>query len=201
MHFRRIRWRVRRVWLRRLIFILSCFANSERILILFCFAADFNVYIWKLPPIGSSTGPESPHFVLKSHRSVVNSVRYNKATGLLASCGFEKMVKIWSVVPLPNSTGGLDSSAALRIHKPRVACLHPLALAAVFARLSSRDEIDSTEEDGDMLAFMDMLLMQRPGSSDDDDDDGIRHIVVRIVVRGDRLLDRLNSSDEDEPME
>lgn len=34
------------------------------------------------------------HFVLKGHRSIVNNVRYCPTTGLLASSGVEKIIKV-----------------------------------------------------------------------------------------------------------
>lgn len=45
--------------------------------------------------------------VLKGHRSIVNQVRYNKENNLIASSGVEKMVKLWSTLPIGKWKGGL----------------------------------------------------------------------------------------------
>ncbi|KZS20357.1 Serine/threonine-protein phosphatase [Daphnia magna] len=119
---------------------------------------DHNIYIWRIP----ATGEDDPdhivhnaHMVLKGHRSIVNHVRYNSVTCSLASCGVEKMIKIWSPFSFPGSSGGLDRLAADEI-KPR-------------KRLSrlSRDcnmiiapspNFRTTDEDKKMLAFFDLLV-------------------------------------------
>ena len=130
------------------------------------YSVDHNVYVWKLPPPGSSTGPESPHFVLKGHRSVVNCVRYNNDAGFLATCGVEKMVKIWSAVPLPNSTGGLDAAAA-SLYKSEIRSPDLLAMMRVFIR----DPGSSTEEDRDMLDYVEIMLRMTGTVSDDEESD------------------------------
>lgn len=37
---------------------------------------------------------------MKGHRSIVNQVRYNKHNNLIASSGVEKMIKLWSAIPI-----------------------------------------------------------------------------------------------------
>ena len=74
---------------------------------------DHNIYVWKVPTSSADdTSVNDAHMVLRGHRSVVNHVRYNPATCSLASCGVEKMVKIWSPIAFPMSTGGLDRASA-----------------------------------------------------------------------------------------
>lgn len=59
---------------------------------------------------------ESAHMVLRGHRSIVNQVRFNQSSCVLASSGVEKMIKIWSPFPLGNSSlGGLKVNDATKI--------------------------------------------------------------------------------------
>lgn len=45
--------------------------------------------------------------VLYGHRSIVNQVRYNQQKCILASCGVEKVIKIWRPFELEDWTGSL----------------------------------------------------------------------------------------------
>lgn len=66
---------------------------------------DFNLYMWKIPPMDGKAWVESAHMVLRGHRSIVNQVRYNQVSCIFASSGVEKIIKIWS--PFPLGTGCL----------------------------------------------------------------------------------------------
>ncbi|KYM76206.1 DDB1- and CUL4-associated factor 5 [Atta colombica] len=48
---------------------------------------DFNLYMWKIPPPDGKSWVESAHMVLRGHRSIVNQVRYNQTSCILASSG------------------------------------------------------------------------------------------------------------------
>ena len=80
------------------------------------------------------------------------------------------MVKIWSAVPLPDSTGGLDELAA-SLHQPRVRFQN----AGIMSRFLNSDphSENSTEEDLDMLVFMDLMIaMCNDSDSDNEESDG-----------------------------
>lgn len=61
---------------------------------------DFNIYVWKIPEISSSTLMQEPitvdraFLVLSGHRSIVNQVRFNPATCMIISAGVEKIIKV-----------------------------------------------------------------------------------------------------------
>lgn len=63
--------------------------------------------MWKIPSEGVKW-VDSAHMVLRGHRSIVNQVRYNQASCVLASSGVEKIIKIWSPFSLGSGClGGL----------------------------------------------------------------------------------------------
>lgn len=68
---------------------------------------DFNLYMWKIPEEDVDWG--TSHLVLNGHRSIVNQVRYNRQCNLIASSGVEKMVKLWSTLPIGTWSGSLQS--------------------------------------------------------------------------------------------
>ena len=90
------------------------------------------------------------------------------------------MVKIWSAVPLPNSTGGLDALAA-SLSKPPVRIPDLSALGRV-----GREQT-STEEDLDLLDFMEIMLGHVGKLFDEESD-------------GDSSLNHSLSEDEDEDL-
>lgn len=51
--------------------------------------------MWKIPA-DDIQWVDSAHMKLCGHRSIVNQVRYNKSSCILASSGVEKMIKLWS---------------------------------------------------------------------------------------------------------
>jgi WD repeat-containing protein 22 len=64
--------------------------------------------MWKIPIDDNIKWIESAHMILRGHRSIVNQVRYNQASYVLASSGVEKIIKLWSPFPLSHkSLGGL----------------------------------------------------------------------------------------------
>ena len=136
----------------------------------------------------------------KSLRLEAAAARIN-AAGLLATCGFEKMVKIWSAVPLPNSTGGLDAAAA-SLYKPEVRRPDPSALGRVY----SRGPQYSTEEDRDVLDLIEIMVKDLVGRSKEPDDSSLNHsstdeedyliddMMVRIVGENDEDSDEQSIS-------
>ena len=176
--------------LRRWVFNFVFRFSLKDFKVFYSFVADHNVYVWKLPPIGSSTGPEAPHLVLKGHRSLVCSVQYNNATGLLASCGMEKLVKIWSAVPLPNSTGGLDELAASS-HQPRLCARNLDASRSRLIDTNMELILNSTEEDLTMLEFADVMLEMRADSSDEEE-----HFCSTSASLVRRFMDAFNGNEE-----
>ncbi|KHJ95766.1 WD domain, G-beta repeat protein [Oesophagostomum dentatum] len=81
-------------------------------------------------------------FVLKGHRSIVNHVRYSPSNRIITSCGVEKIVKVWSALPIPYS-----------YDKPRI------RVKKAFLPELSFDEglVDDTAEDLNMLNYFDQL--------------------------------------------
>ncbi|KAH8030248.1 hypothetical protein HPB51_006680 [Rhipicephalus microplus] len=74
---------------------------------------DFQLYAWKLPDDieesadlcdAKSRWVGQAHLVLQGHRSIVNQVRFNKTAMVVASSGVEKMIKLWSSLPLPGGS-------------------------------------------------------------------------------------------------
>ena len=77
---------------------------------------DFNLYMWKIPTDDSVKWVDSAHMILRGHRSIVNQVRYNPASCLIASSGVEKIIKLWSPFPLSeNCSGGLRVKTLISI--------------------------------------------------------------------------------------
>ena len=73
-----------------------CFAGVDDELIV-CASDDNNIYIWPIPEGESDFQTiDQPLRVLCGHRDIIRSVRYNNRMGLLASCGEEGIVKLWS---------------------------------------------------------------------------------------------------------
>lgn len=84
---------------------------NQYVLYIFKGSDDFNLYMWKIPSDKSVNWVDSAHMVLRGHRSIVNQVRYNPASCLLASSGVEKVIKLWSPFPISeNYQGGLKVS-------------------------------------------------------------------------------------------
>ncbi|KAB0801590.1 hypothetical protein PPYR_03776 [Photinus pyralis] len=134
-----------------------CFAgdNDEYIL---SGSDDFNLYMWHVPKDSSEWG--MPHVVLRGHRSIVNQVRYNKHSNLIASSGVEKMVKLWSTLPIGNWEGSLVKE---HTETPRNVYSHEdyVYLVGHTEQRISHDYSDqSVQEDSRMMAFFDSLIQR-----------------------------------------
>ncbi|CAL1684031.1 unnamed protein product [Lasius platythorax] len=139
-----------------------CFAgeNDEYVL---SGSDDFNLYMWKIPPMEGKPWVESAHMVLRGHRSIVNQVRYNQASCIFASSGVEKIIKIWSPFPLGTGClGGLKRDAGKR-EKQRRVFTHDEYIGLVLrsGQFMTHDySHQSTKEDPRMMAFFDSLVQR-----------------------------------------
>ncbi|XP_070157104.1 DDB1- and CUL4-associated factor 5 [Polyergus mexicanus] len=139
-----------------------CFAgeNDEYVL---SGSDDFNLYMWKIPPMDGKPWVESAHMVLRGHRSIVNQVRYNQASCIFASSGVEKIIKIWSPFPLGTGClGGLKRDAGKRERQRRV-FTHDEYIGLVLrsGQFMTHDySHQSTKEDPRMMAFFDSLVQR-----------------------------------------
>ncbi|XP_018304933.1 DDB1- and CUL4-associated factor 5, partial [Mycetomoellerius zeteki] len=138
-----------------------CFAgeNDEYVL---SGSDDFNLYMWKIPPDGKSW-VASAHMVLRGHRSIVNQVRYNQTSCILASSGVEKIIKIWSPFSFGSGClGGLKRDAGKR-EKQRRVFTHDEYIGLVLrsGQFMTHDySHQSTKEDPRMMAFFDSLVQR-----------------------------------------
>lgn len=74
-----------------------CFAGANDELVVGASSCDHGIYVWAAPMDGEGQRRvDQPLRVLRGHRNVVRSVRYNIKNGLLASCGDEGIVKLYS---------------------------------------------------------------------------------------------------------
>ncbi|XP_058809986.1 DDB1- and CUL4-associated factor 5 [Phymastichus coffea] len=139
-----------------------CFAgtNSEYIL---SGSDDFNLYMWKIPTDKSVNWVDSAHMVLRGHRSIVNQVRYNSASCILASSGVEKIIKLWSPFQISqNCQGGLKREDD-REEKQRRVYTHDEYIGLVLQsnQFMTHDySHQSTDEDQRMMAFFDSLVQR-----------------------------------------
>ncbi|EPB69171.1 WD domain, G-beta repeat protein [Ancylostoma ceylanicum] len=108
---------------------------------------DFNIYAWQVPHNDGAkeenTSILKASFILKGHRSIVNHVRYSPSNRIITSCGVEKIVKVWSSLPIPYS-----------YDKPRI------RVKKTYLSELSFDEglvADDTAEDLNMLNYFDQL--------------------------------------------
>ena len=78
-----------------------CFAGQNDELVFSASeAADHNLSIWSLPADqqGIYQVIDQPLAVLKGHKGEINSVCYNHRTGMLASAGAERIIKLWTPI-------------------------------------------------------------------------------------------------------
>ncbi|XP_057656981.1 DDB1- and CUL4-associated factor 5 [Diorhabda carinulata] len=133
-----------------------CFAGSNDEYIL-SGSDDFNLYMWKIPMDESEWG--SSHMVLRGHRSIVNQVRYNSHNNFIASSGVEKMIKLWSPVPVGNWRGSI-----LKEHTEPVRKIYThddyMSLVGNTDRINHDYSDQSTCEDSKMMAFFDSLIQR-----------------------------------------
>ncbi|ESN91551.1 hypothetical protein HELRODRAFT_131009, partial [Helobdella robusta] len=130
---------------------------------------DFKLYMWKIPTDEKSKGifekVTQTHCTLEGHRSIVNQVRYNPQSCLIISSGVEKIVKVWSPLPI----GDLKSDECkAEIPRAKFTTLQYIGLVmsdgnldgdisnALLVTHNYNDR--STEEDSRMLAFFDSLV-------------------------------------------
>ncbi|KAE9413986.1 hypothetical protein Angca_006174, partial [Angiostrongylus cantonensis] len=108
---------------------------------------DFNVYAWRVPGTDNNGEQSSvvskATFVLKGHRSIVNHVRYSRSNRIIASCGVEKIIKVWSSIPIPFS-----------YDKPRI---REKKTFPEFSIVDATIVPDDTAEDLNMLNYFDQL--------------------------------------------
>jgi len=121
---------------------------------------DFNVYVWRIPEDGSQWVNRA-QVTLKGHRSIVNQVRFCQKTGLAASAGVEKVIKIWSSLPLPGGKGGLneDEGVPSRVLYTRGDYIR-LTFESGDDDLREEHSSESTEENERMIAFFDSLVQK-----------------------------------------
>ncbi|XP_044263338.1 DDB1- and CUL4-associated factor 5 isoform X2 [Tribolium madens] len=120
---------------------------------------DFNLYMWRMPQNDTVEWGKS-HLVLRGHRSIVNQVRYNKENNLIASSGVEKMIKLWSSLPIGTWKGSLqkehtDVFRSVYTHEDYV-----YLVGRSGERISHDYSDQSTQEDSKMLAFFDSLIQR-----------------------------------------
>jgi len=134
---------------------------------------DFNLYMWKIP--GKDTHwVDRAHMTLRGHRSIVNQVRYNYQRCLIASSGVEKLVKLWSVLPLPNESDKERDAAS----DEREVFSHDEYIGLVLrtgATMTHDYTNQSTDENPRMMAFFDSLVQREIegwSSSEEDAVDG-----------------------------
>jgi len=126
---------------------------------------DFNLYMWAVPKEGDqSEWVGRAHQVLQGHRSIVNQVRYNHSRGVIASSGVEKVVKLWSVLPLPDSEDIARSRKEEKERRQdRRVYSHEEYIGLVLrsgSMISHDYSSESTEENPRMMAFFDSLVQR-----------------------------------------
>ena len=140
---------------------------------------DFNVYMWRLPEEGdfSSQWVARAQHVLQGHRSIVNQVRYNHSRSLLATSGVEKVVKLWSVLPLPAretiaetaETQDRSEGGDRRVfsHEEYIG----LVMRSSVNMIGQDYSMANTEENPRMMAFFDSLVQREIEGWDTEDSD------------------------------
>lgn len=139
-----------------------CFAGDQDQYIL-SGSDDFNLYMWRIPDdLSKCVYVNRAHMVLRDHRSIVNQVRFNPSNHLVISSGVEKVVKIWSPFPIPNSRGSLRKSHKVTQHeRPVYTHEEYINLVLRSGHIMSHDYThQSTEEDPRMMAFFDSLVQR-----------------------------------------
>lgn len=101
--------------------------------------------------------------VLKDHRSIVNQVRFNSSTMVLASSGVEKIIKLWSSFPIPTGSGGLQEVPEDQLDRRRRRYTYDeyIDLVMESGQFMSHDySHQSVKEDPRMMAFFDSLVQR-----------------------------------------
>lgn len=175
---------------------------------------DFGVYIWKCPSERNQKWNREAHLNLRGHRSIVNQVRYNSKFHLLISSGVEKIVKVWSPYPTPNSLGGLLGRQDEYLPERKLFTnreLFALNWSNPFQSLVSSDinnNITSRAEDEDqmILAFFDSLVRKEMLTLIDDENERERIVGLAdessdddLEQAGDEYFDEEEDEEESRP--
>lgn len=143
-----------------------CFAgpNDEYIL---SGSDDFNLYMWKIADVDMTENNQwvdRNYMVLYGHRSIVNQVRYNPHSCIIASSGVEKMVKLWSPFYMENWQGDLQDDVAGSNGQREIYTQDQYRLMLQDMNYSLVNSLspaqDDTSEDTRMLAFFDCLVQR-----------------------------------------
>ena len=131
---------------------------------------DFNVYMWRVPGRGEEGWVGRAHHVLSGHRSIVNQVRYNHSRHLVATSGVEKVVKLWSVLPLPARDTALAGDRERRVfsHEEYIG----LVMRSSGNMIGGDYSAASTSENPRMMAFFDSLVQREIEGWDTEDSGG-----------------------------
>ncbi|XP_063226237.1 DDB1- and CUL4-associated factor 5 isoform X2 [Bacillus rossius redtenbacheri] len=177
-----------------------CFAGEDDEFVL-SGSDDFNLYIWKIPNLnGTGQWVDSAHMILRGHRSIVNQVRFNPSNCIIASSGVEKLIKLWSPFPLPESSGGLHVEAD-SVEKQRKVFSHEEYISLVLRseQFMSHDYSHrSTKEDPRMMAFFDSLVQREiEGWSSDGSNTGSTDLSTVLLPEVVHTHTRSVSSDSD----
>ncbi|RWS22612.1 DDB1- and CUL4-associated factor 5-like protein [Leptotrombidium deliense] len=130
---------------------------------------DFKLYMWKIPEELFNQELSSPEIkwidkaqlVLRGHRSIVNQVRFNYSNSIIASSGVEKIIKLWSVFPLPFGTGGIGDIFGHKDHRKVYSHEDYINLVLESGQFMSHDySHQSVQEDPRMMAFFDSLVQR-----------------------------------------
>ncbi|XP_072032525.1 DDB1- and CUL4-associated factor 5-like [Amphiura filiformis] len=128
---------------------------------------DFNLYMWRVPEQGEEKGwVAKAQIVMSGHRSIVNQVRYNPYSSLVASSGVEKVVKIWSPFCAPEMTEEDDHPRKMFSHQQYINLVINTGTGLAHDYTSQ-----STDEDPRMIAFFDSLVQREVDRSFSDSDD------------------------------
>lgn len=161
-----------------------CFAGDDDQFVL-SGSDDFKLYAWKIPkmisdreltPSSESLYVNEADIVLSGHRSIVNQVRYNYRNGMIASSGVEKVIKLWSVFPLPSGFGSLEApQTAPRDNRKVYSHEDYINLVLESGQFMTHDySHQSVQEDPRMMAFFDSLVQRDiEGWTSDSSDDSL----------------------------
>ncbi|XP_014214692.1 DDB1- and CUL4-associated factor 5 [Copidosoma floridanum] len=171
-----------------------CFAGNDDEYVL-SGSDDFQLYMWKIPTDDTVKWIDSAHMVLRGHRSIVNQVRYNQASCLLASSGVEKVIKLWSPFPIGDKCqGGLKRDVDKGATQRRVYSHEEyIALVLRSGQFMTHDySHQSTDEDQRMMAFFDSLVQREIESWSSED---LRTPQSPTDIENNNTTDQNNSSD------
>jgi len=126
---------------------------------------DFNLYMWQISD-DETSWQDRAHLVLRGHRSIVNQVRYNPQRSILVSSGVEKIIKVWSALPLlrPSQGESVEECRNVYSHEGYIGLVLQSESAA------TQDVVaQSTSENPRMMAFFDSLVQRQIEGWDSED--------------------------------